>query len=287
MGRVGLAVLATAVAVLATACGERGEPTGPSGALYPVTIGQGDKALVLQHPARHIAVLAPSVDLILAELGAAFRVAGTPLAPNGTVRIPDLRALEPDLIVASSTTDLRQRGRAGEAVRGVPIYTAPDDSILGVERTITQLGLITDQPVAARRLVRRIEAARATVRAKLAGLPSVSVFLDAGFFTTVSNQSLVGDMLREVHARNVAGTTVQTGPFDLLELARIDPHFYLTTSDSSTTLALLQRNPKTRKLGSVAAGRFAIVDAALLEPGPSLGEGLLELARILHPDAFH
>ena len=32
--------------------------------------------------------------------------------------------------------------------------------------------------------------------------------------------------------------------------------------------------------------RFVIADADLLEPGPAIGEGLAEVARLLHPDAF-
>ena len=286
MGRLAIVLIAAGLMLGATACGERSEPTGSSQNLYPVTIQAGDHPLVLPHPARRIAVIAPSLEVIATDLGASFRVAGTPLAPNGTVRVTELRHLKPDLIVASSSTTTQERGRAAAAAPSVPIYTAPDDSIVGVERTITQLGLITDEPAAARDLVHRIEAARAIVRRKLAGVPGVSVFLDVGFFTTVSNQSLAGDMLREVHARNVAGPAAESGPFDLLELRRLDPRYYLATSDSGTSLALLRRNPKTRKLAAVLGGRFAIVDSATFDPGPGIGDGIVKLARLLHPNAF-
>ena len=127
--------------------------------------------------------------------------------------------------------------------------------------------MITDEPAAARDLVHRIEAARAIVRRKLAGVPGVSVFLDVGFFTTVSNQSLAGDMLREVHARNVAGPAAESGPFDLLELRGSTPSLLPRDLRSGTSLALLRRNPKTRKLAAVLGGRFAIVDSATFDPG--------------------
>ncbi len=286
MGRVAVVVTVVGLVLGATACGERHEPTGPSQALYPVTVSTGDRPLVLPHPARRIAVIAPSLEVIVTDLGASFRVAGTPLAPNGTVRVAALRRLHPDLIVASSGTAAAERDRASAAVPGVPVYTAPDDSIIGVERTITQLGLITDEPVAARELVHRIETDRAIARRRLAGVPRVSVFLDVGFFTTVSDQSLAGDILREVRARNVAGSTADSGPFDPLELRRLDPRYYLATSDSGTTLALLRHNPKTRNLAAVKAGRFAIVDSAIFDPGPGIGGAILRLARLLHPHAF-
>jgi cobalamin transport system substrate-binding protein len=288
MGRVaGLAVTGLLLLVL-TACGERSEPTGPGASLYPVTVASssGGKPLVLGRPARRIALIAPSVQGILVDLGAGRQIAGTPIAPNGSVKISELRALEPDLIVASSATDDQSLAQAAKAARGAQMYVAPDDSITGVEQTITELGLVTGRPAAATGLVREIEQKRTLVHERLAGTRGVSVFVDTGLFVTVSNQSLIGDLLREAHARNVAGDSAQVGPFDPFELARLDPGWYVATSDSGTTLAKLRRNPKTRKLAAVKAGRFVVVDASLLAPGPAIGQGLVELAHLLHPDAF-
>ena len=52
------------------------------------------------------------------------------------------------------------------------MYRAPDDSIRGVEETITDLGLITARQAGAARLVRDIEAKRETVRKRLKNTPS-------------------------------------------------------------------------------------------------------------------
>src|SRR5207253_8709277 len=119
---------------------------------------------------------------------------------NGSILISELRALHPDLIVASSATDDKDIARAAKAARKAEVYQAPDDSITGVEETITDLGLITNHPADALRLVREIERKRTLVRQRLAGTRRVSVFVDSGFFTTFSNGSLVGDLLREAHA---------------------------------------------------------------------------------------
>jgi iron complex transport system substrate-binding protein len=288
MGRVAGVALAAVLLLAVTACGERNEPTGPGASLYPVTVPSpgGGRSLVVRRPAKRIAVIAPSVQRIIVDLGAGRQIAGTPIAQNGSVRIAELRALRPDLIVASSATDDQGLTQAARAVRGVSVYVAPDDSIRGVEQTITQLGLITGRPADAARLVREIEEKRTLVHKRLAGTPGVSVFVDTGLFTTVSNQSLIGDLLREAHARNVAGDSPQAGPFNPSDLARLDPRYFLATSDSGTTLARLLKNPKTRKLPAVRAGRFVIVEADLLEPGPTIGQGLVELAHLLHPNAF-
>lgn len=294
MGRVAAGAAAALLVVVAAACGERSEPTGPAAQLYPVTLpsSTGGKPLVLERPASRLAVIAPNVERILVDLGARKAIAGVPVKQNGEIDTALMRRLRPDLIVASSVTDDQTVAQAAHAARGTSVYRAPDDSIRGVEETITDLGLITARQAAAIRLVREIEQKRGVVDGHLARAPVVGVFVATGFFshlgafTTVSNQSLVGDLLREAHARNVAGESPQVGPFDARQLARLDPRWILATSDSGATLAKLRKNPVTKKLRAVRAGRFVTIDAALLAPGPTIGQGLLELARSLHPNAF-
>jgi len=291
MGRIAAGVAAVLLVLVAAACGERSEPTGPDAELYPVTVSSpsGGKSIVVRTPARRIAVISPSAKGILDALGAGKAVAGMPLAQNQTVDVRRLRALRPDLIVASSTTDDQTLTQTARAVPAVPIYQAPDDAIRGLEQTFTDLGVITGHQGAATRLVREIEANRETVRTHLAGARPVSVFLTTAFFKTlatfqtVSDQSLAGDLLRAAGGRNVAGNATE---LDALQLLRLNPRWILATSDSNTTLTKLLVNKTVKKLAALRAGRFATIDARLLEPGPNIGEGLLVLARRLHPDAF-
>ena len=291
MGRVALLAAAVSLVLVAAACGERSEPTGAQTELYPVTVSSaaGGKALVFKTPAKRIAVIAPSVRRLLLDLGAGKQIAGMPLLPNESVDVGALRKLRPDLIVASSATDDQTLAQAAHAVRGVPVYRAPDDSIRGVEETITDLGLITASQAGATRLVRDIEAKRETVRKRLARTHVVSAFLATGFFqnlgsfTTIPNQSLAGDLLREAHARNVAGDATA---MDVGQLVRLAPRWILATTQSNTTLAALRKSKATRKLAAILAGHFGTIDADLLTPGPQIGDGLLALARRLHPDAF-
>jgi cobalamin transport system substrate-binding protein len=291
MGRIALLAAVAVLVLVAAACGERSEPTGAQTELYPVTVSSaaGGKSLVFKTPAQRIAVIAPSVRRILVDLGAGKQIAGMPLLPNDSVDVTALRKLRPDLIVASSATDDQAVAQAAQAVRGVPVYHAPDDSIRGVEETITDLGLIAARQASAARLVRGIEAKRETIRKRLAKAPVVSAFLATGFFqnlasfTTIPNQSLAGDLLREAHARNVAGDATE---MDVGQVVRLAPRWILATTQSNTTLATLRKSKATRKLAAILAGRFGTIDADLLTPGPQIGDGLLALARRLHPDAF-
>jgi iron complex transport system substrate-binding protein len=282
MGRVALAGAAALLLLAATGCGERSEPIGANVRLYPVTVQTGDRPLRVTAPKRRIAALDRPVEEIVRALGGGSRI----VARTGEVRIDfqALRRARPDLIVASEDANERDLSRAA-AVTGAEVYTAPGDSIRQVERAITQLGLLTGTPVRARTLVRRIEQQRHEVDAQLARTPEVAVFVDTGFLTTVTDQSLIGDVLREAHGRNVAGSRAEAGPVGASELSQFDPDVYVVLSDAEVTLADLRRNPVTRKLRAVREGHVVVVDAGLLQPGPRIGDGLKQIARLLHPDA--
>ena len=281
MGRVAAAACAAALLLGATACGERSEPTGADAGLYPVTVTTGDRPITISKPAERIAVLDAATRSIVRRLGAGGRIVAA-VSPGA---VDALRRAKPDLIVASDSVDEQGLSRAAAATHA-RVYLAPGDSITQVERAITQLGLLTDTPVRARGLVRAIEQKRRAVDAALARTPVVDVFVDTGLMTTAPNQSLIGDLIREAHARNVAGDAAEAGPVDPVDLARLDPDIYAVTSDTRTTLADLRRNPQTRRLRAVRNGRFVVLDADLLVAGPQVGTALESIARLLHPDAF-
>jgi ABC-type Fe3+-hydroxamate transport system substrate-binding protein len=281
VGRVTVLAVAGALLLGASACGERSEPTGADAGLYPVTITAGDRPITISQPAQRIAVLDPGADSIIRRLGAGARVVAS--SPSGAVT--SLRRAKPDLIVASESVDERSLSRAAAATNA-EVYLPPSGSIRQVERAITQLGLLMGTPVQARRLVRAIEQKRQAVGAALARTPVVNVFVDTGLMTTPPDQSLIGDLIREAHARNVAGDAAEAGPIDPAQLAQLDPDIYAVTSDTGITLADLRRNPQTRRLRAVRAGRFVVLDSNLLVPGPGIGEALVRIARLLHPDAL-
>jgi ABC-type Fe3+-hydroxamate transport system substrate-binding protein len=269
------AVLATGLALLASGCGERGEPVGAQADLYPITVtAADDRPFTIRTPAEHIAVLDRSAGAILVALGAGDRIFGAGIGAGRTVRVPG----RPDLVVATSRTSDAVVARIAAA--GTAVYVMPDTSIGEIERAITQLGLITAEPVAARRLIRGIRRDQLAVAARVLGRPRVSVFVDVGRFTTPSDQTLVGDLVREAGGRNVAPGG---GSFAVKQLVELNPDVYIATTDSGVSLKTLRQRRATRGLGAVRRGRVVVVDSRLLEPGPAIGRGLEKLAEALHP----
>jgi ABC-type Fe3+-hydroxamate transport system substrate-binding protein len=262
---------ATAVAVALaalltlTGCGQRSEPTGATVPLYPVTVSQpsGPPIVVKQKPDTVVALTPQAASLLSSVLGQTVEPQRSPGDAELIVTTPE--SLSP---------------------RTPGVYIAPDDSIDDVERALTDLGLLIDKPIRARELVADIRAKRKLVRAHLGGVKPVTVFVDTGFFITVSSNTYLGDLLTAAGGTNVAGPAPQAGPFSVRKLLRINPDYYLATSDSGTKIADLRRDPRTRRLKAVREGHFAVLGAKVTAPGGETGAELLAVARYLHPDAF-
>jgi iron complex transport system substrate-binding protein len=284
--------------MLAAGCGSRSEPTGELVQEYPVTVqGAGEQATVVEERPRRIVALDQGSAELLYALAGTRRVVGVPaglarssatevVSRTGQVDVDGVVRLEPDLIVAVPTTDLLAVSRA-ERETGAALYVQPASSIEGVQRAILELGFLVGEPAAARELVGTIRRAVAGVERRLVDAGTVTVFVDTGFFTTISNRSLLGDLVRRAGGENVAGETPPDEPFPLRQLVRLDPDVYLTTSDSRVTLRQLRDDPIASRLTAVKKGRVVIVPSDLvLRPGARVGRALLRVAQALHPDVF-
>jgi iron complex transport system substrate-binding protein len=290
-----------AVALVGTACGERTEPVGPLAQTYPVSVhGAGDRPTVVKTRPERIVVLDPGPTETLLAIGAGDRLVGVPaglstgaakraqevVRATGQINVDEVISLEPDLIVATPSIDELDLARAGRG-SGAAVYVQPDTSILNVEQGTIDLGFLVGEAPRARRLVGRIEQKVEDIERRLATVAPVKVFIDTGFFITVPERSLLGDLVRKAKGESVAGPTPGPGPFPLADLARLNPAVYLATSDAGVTLATLRETPALRSVKAVRKRRFETVPADLVtRAGPRVAEGLDAIARALHPDAF-
>jgi iron complex transport system substrate-binding protein len=292
--------LALVVAALPLAgCGERSEPLGELPQQYPVTVGGGgDRATTLESRPLRVVALDPGSAGLLAALGTGSRLVGVPatarvprspavvVSPNGQVDVEAVVELEPDLIVSTPAVDQLDVGLA-ERRSGAALYVQPDTSVDDLLRGTLELGFLVGEPVRARQLAARIRSQVEAVEAKVAGEPTVSVFVDTGFFITIPERSLLGDLIRRAGGRSVAGAAPGPDPFPPARLRELDPDVYVATSQSRVTLDQLRADARTAGLAAVRTGRFTVVPSELvLRPGPRVGRALLRIARALHPDAF-
>jgi iron complex transport system substrate-binding protein len=301
-----LILVALTAALGATACGERSEPLGEVEQPYPVTVqGVGEQPAVLRNKPERIVALDPgSAELVIA-LGARDRLVGIPkgvkqgngprmaapdavqvVSPNLSVRVDDVAELEPDLLVATTSTDQLDLARA-QRETGAAVYMQPSSSVEDVLKATFELGTLVGEPVEARRVASRIRSEVAAVEERVADAPLTTTFVDTGFFTTVPFRSLLGDLVDRARGESVAGETPGAEPFSISRLRRLDPEVYLATSNSGVTTRSLRDDPRTARLTAVENGRVVVLPSDLVEhAGPYVAQALERVARALHPDVF-
>jgi iron complex transport system substrate-binding protein len=290
-----------AVALVGAGCGERSEPLGELPQVYPVRVdGAGDRETVLGARPERIVALDPGSAEIIQAIGAGERLVGVPaglargasadaevvVRSTGQVDVDQVVALEPDLVVGTPNVDQLDLARAGREAKA-EIYVQPAVSVQSVQKGIIDLGFLIGEAPAARQLVGRMSRKIAAVESRLAGEAPVSVFVDTGFFITVPERSLLGDLIRKARGQNIAGEAPGLGPFPLADLAAANPRVYLATSDSGVRLDELRANPALQDVRAVRSGALRVVPVNLVtRPGPRIGEALEAVAEALHPDAF-
>jgi iron complex transport system substrate-binding protein len=268
------AVILCLLALLASGCGQRAEPTGATVDPYPLTVTDSEgKETSLANAPQRVRAVGDSMAATLRALG---------LTSDQIVEVQGLGSgADADLTVAWATS----RGPGPRQDAG-PTYIGADQSIEDVRNSLLDIGLLVGQPIRARALAEQLDRTVADVRTRLEGEAPVRVFLDTGTFDTIESPGLVDDIIRTAGGRNVAGAATENQRPDPRELRRLKPRYYLATSGSGTTLARLRQVREMKRLGAVRDERFGIVPDAVLAPGPRVGEGVLTVARIIHPDAF-
>ena len=274
--------LALALPFVLSACGEKSEPTGAGVRLYPVSVHDADGQVVtLRAKPKAIAVAGGASAELASALGLAATRVGT---GSGQLDLGLISKLKPQLILVGSGID-KIAVRKARAL-GPAAYVVPDQTLDGIEQALSDVSLLTGVPVRGRMERKQLFEGRESVRTALATAKPVRVFIDLGRFTTASDSSFIGSLIREAGGIDVAGPDAQEGPFPLQRLRRLRPEVLLISTHSPLTLVKLRHKPATRWLPAVRSGRLVRVDLRLLGPGPGAVSGLRELAAALHPDAF-
>ncbi|HKS39254.1 MAG TPA: cobalamin-binding protein [Blastocatellia bacterium] len=286
--------LSLMLCLVAVACSSN---RGPSSSGRAFTDEIGRKINVPENPQRIIS-LAPSVTETLFALGLGDRVVGVtsycdypPEAARkekvgDTLRpsIEKIVALKPDLVVASTSSQLEQFVRDLDKV-GIPIYVSNPHNLAGVLVSIEMIGAITGVDDRAEELTDKMRARINAVESGLVGIkeqPRVFFILGIEPLITIGGTSFINELISRAGGDSISGEVHAEYPQYSLEsaVAARPEVIFLQTGD-----------PKLpERLNQTPAARnnrvFQLDDNLLMRPGPRIVDGFEQMAARIHPEAF-
>ena len=285
----------------ALACTRPREPQGPS-ATQQLTDDAG-RTVTLPARVDRVITLAPNLTEIVFAIGAGDRVVGDttycdypPEAKNvakvGDTLHPSLEriiALRPQVVLVSTASQLEVFTQQLQSQNIAVFVTDPHD-LEGVFKSIEQIGRMLGQDQQAQALVKKLRERSNAVEQAVKQAKPVRVFyqVSAEPLYTAGRDAFVTDLMRRAGAISVTGEVPGAWPKYSNESAlAAKPEAIILPTGGSMGTANASPAEALRNSPAVQAGRVCkINDDHLARPGPRAVDGLEEMARALHPEAF-
>lgn len=259
----------------------------------------------LRLPAKieRVVSLAPNLTEIVFAVGAGKRLVGDttycdyPEEAKAVAKVGDtmqpsaerIIALRPQLVLVSTASQLEAFTRQ-MAEQNIPIYVTDPHDLEGVFRTIKSIGDLLGESAGASKLISELRARADAIAASVKAEPPVRVFFQVSRepLYTAGRDSYITDVIRRAGGTSVTAEVPGAWPrySDEAALAAQPEAIVMATADSMNKdemriVAALNNSPAAKN------GRiYGINGDFLSRPGPRLIEGLEEIARKLHPNAF-
>jgi iron complex transport system substrate-binding protein len=256
-------------------------------------------------PARidRVITLAPNLTEIVFAVGAGDRLVGNtsycdyPAEAKNVAKVGDtlhpslerIIALRPQVVLISTASQLEIFTQQLQNQNIAVFVTDPHD-LEGVFRSIEQIGRMLGQDQQTQTLVQKLRERTTAVEQAVRQAASIRVFyqLSAEPLYTAGHDAFVTDLLRRAGATSVTADVPGAWPKYSTESALADkPDAIILPTGGSMGEANSNVAEALRNSPAVLAGRvYKINDDHLTRPGPRAVDGLEEMARALHPEAF-
>ena len=285
---------------LVSACTPRG--TANPGATREITDDAGRRVGI---PAKvdRVVSLAPNLTEVVFAVGAGNRLVGRTsycdypaeakaIPEVGDTLHPSLEriiALKPQVVLVSTASQLEVFTQQLNGQNIAVFVTDPHD-LEGVFRSIGQIGEIVGEKDGANLLVQKLQERMNAVVQAVKYKPLVKVFYQASGepLYTAGHDSFVTDLIRRAGGASVTADVPGAWPkFSNESALAARPEAIILPTGGSMGAANSNVAEALRQSPAVLQGRvYKINDDHLARPGPRLVDGLEEMARALHPDAF-
>jgi cobalamin transport system substrate-binding protein len=287
--------------VVSLSCGNAREaPNSPSTRSIKDDAGV---TVVLPQRVDRVVSLAPNLTEIAFAVGGGERVVGDtaycdyPEAAKSISKVGDtlhpsierIIALKPQVVLVSTASQLEGFTRQLEAHNIAVFITDPHD-LEGVFRSIEQVGEIFGTTGETKQLIQTLRNRTAAVENAVKSRPPVRLFyqLSAEPLYTAGRDSFVTDLIRRAGGLSVTADVSGAWPKYSAEsaLASKPDAIILPTGGSMGAANTTVAEPLRQSPAVVNKRVYKINDDTLVRPGPRAVDGLEEMARALHPEAF-
>ena len=284
-------------------CAKTNDPNSASTSDRRVIVDDSGRSVSLPVNVLRVVSLAPNLTEIVFAVGAGDRLVGRTsycdfppeaktIAEVGDTMHPSLEriiALKPQVVLVSTASQLEAFTRQLQE-HDIAVFVTDPHDLNGVFHSIEQIGEIVGAGAKARQTTDALKLRVMTVASKLHLAPPVRVFyqLSAEPLYTAGKDAFVNDLIQFAGGISVTADVPGAWPKFSAEaaLATKPDAIILPTGgsmgDNNTAVVdALKRSP------AVLHGRvYKINDDHLVRPGPRAVDGLEELAKALHPEAF-
>jgi len=256
-------------------------------------------------PARveRVITLAPNLTEIVFAVGAGDRIVGNtsycdyPEAAKNITKVGDtlhpslerIIALRPQVVLVSTASQLEIFTQQLQSQNIAVFVTDPHD-LEGVFRSIEQLGRMLGQEEQAKTVLQKLRERTTAVEQRVKQEPPVRVFYQVSGepLYTAGHDAFVTDLMRRAGGASVTADVPGAWPkFSNESALAAKPDAIVLPTGGSMGAANANVAEALRDSPAVRAGRvYKINDDHLARPGPRAVEGLEEMARGLHPEAF-
>ncbi|HEY2963747.1 MAG TPA: cobalamin-binding protein [Pyrinomonadaceae bacterium] len=296
-----LSLAAALLLATALACAPANDSNTPA-ATQQITDDIG-RSVTLPARVDRVITLAPNLTEIMFAVGAGDRLVGNttycdypPEAKNvakvGDTLHPSLErmiALKPQVVIVSTASQLEVFTQQLQN-QNIPVFVTDPHDLDGVFRSIEQIGRIAGHEQQANALVQKLRERTSAVEQAVKQAKPVRVFyqLSAEPLYTAGHDSFVTDLMRRAGAISVTADVPGAWPKYSTESAlAAKPDAIILPTRGSMGVANSNVAEALRNSPAVQAGRvYKINDDHLVRPGPRAVDGLEEMARALHPEAF-
>ena len=259
------------------------------------------RAVALEGTPRAVVPLAPNVTELVAAAAGVGRLAGVAASddwPGGIAGLERFQSypldvervvsLEPDLAIGSDDVNTAEAAD-GLAELGIPSYLFRFRRVADVPRALRTLNTLLNVQggaAAAADFERRVE--RVTDAVGPFGRPRVLLLVGDETLYAFGRDSYASEAVRLAGGDNLTdlytGAAAQPSPEAVLEMA---PEVIIVLDADYDPSQLVAKHPAFASLPAVQNRRVYGVDPDLVSrAGPRLAEGIEQIARRLHPEAF-